>query len=64
MVCDGDEIVGILVDSDAAGKRSERTRETSSTDFHKVMQTPPYVRPKLMVDYDVGGLPVISRKAD
>ena len=48
VVCDGDEIVGILVDSDVlrANDLNARVRDVMSTDFARCTQTPPYVRPE------------------
>jgi acetoin utilization protein AcuB len=65
VVCDGDEIVGILVDSDVlrANDLNARVRDVMSTDFHKVYADATIREAgNLMVDYDVGGLPVISRE--
>jgi len=63
VVCEGDQIVGILVDSDIlkADSLDCLVRDVMATNFRKVYpDTTIREAGNLMVDYDVGGLPVVS----
>lgn len=63
VVCDGGEIVGILVDSDIlrADDLDRLVRDVMTTSFRKVCpNTTIREAGNLMIDNDVGGLPVVT----
>jgi acetoin utilization protein AcuB len=64
VVCENDDIVGILVDSDIlrCDTLDAQVRDVMTTDFHKVYADATIREAgNLMVDEDVGGLPVVTR---
>lgn len=64
VVCENDDIIGILVDSDIlrSGTLDAQVRDVMTKDFHKVCADATIREAgNLMVDEDVGGLPVVTR---